>query len=245
MIHHKSTEPTIFAIGGGGFSPLLDRYSLNLTGKTAPKVCFLPTASGDAETYIDNFYAAFRGLGAHCSHLSLTRYNQSDPAAHLLGQDMIYVGGGNAFQMLLVWRAHGIDKVLRQAWNQGIVLTGLSAGSICWFSGATTDSWGLPLRVLNDGLGFLPGSHSPHYDSEIERRVIYERLIATDDLSGGIAIDDHCGVLFRGEQLIESVCSVAGKGAYQVKRIGDVASEIRLPVRLLTGDSLRSNITMD
>ena len=245
MTQDRAKEPTIFAMGGGGFSSLLDGYSVNLTGKVAPKACFLPTASGDAEGYIENFYAAFRPLGAQCSHLSLTRYNQPDPIAHLLDQDLIYVGGGNAFQRLLVWRAHGIDKALRQAWNQGTVLTGLSAGSICWFSGATTDSWGLPLRVLKDGLGFLPGSHSPHYDSEAERRVTYERNIATGALPEGLAIDDHCGVLFRGEQLIESVCSVAGKGAYRVKRNGDVASEIRLPIRLLTGDSLHSNRTTD
>ncbi|MBM66321.1 MAG: peptidase E [Myxococcales bacterium] len=237
MTENRPKEPTIFAIGGGGFSPLLDGYSLNLTGKADPKVCFLPTASGDAEGYIENFYAAFRPLGAQCSHLSLTRYNQPDPIAHLLDQDLIYVGGGNAFQMLLVWRAHGIDKALRQAWNQGTVLTGLSAGSICWFSGATTDSWGLPLSVLNDGLGFLPGSHSPHYDSEAERRVTYEHNIAAGALPDGLAIDDHCGVLFRGTQRIESVCSVAGKGSYLVTREGERAKETPLPTRCLGPES--------
>lgn len=229
-------ERSIFAIGGGGFSPLLNQYTLELTGLERPKICFLPTASGDAEQYIENFYASYGALDSECSHLSLTRYNHPDPAAHLLDQDVIYVGGGNAFQMFLVWRAHGIDKTLRQAWEKGIVLTGLSAGSLCWFSAATTDSWGLPLRVFQDGLGFLPGSHSPHYDSEPERREIYERSIASGDLAPGIAIDDHCGVLFRGTQWVESVCSVPGKTAYHVSHEGEAIKSTPLPTRLLVAD---------
>jgi dipeptidase E len=233
----SSSQPRfIFPIGGGGFSHLLDQYALDLTQKARPKVCFLPTASGDAEGYIENFYASFGALEAECSHLSLTRYNQADPVAHLLSQDMIYVGGGNAFQMLLVWRAHGLDKALLKAWERGTVLTGLSAGSLCWFSGATTDSWGLPLRVFNDGLGLLPQSHSPHYDTEPERREIYEKSIAQGDLPDGVAIDDHCGVLFKGTTLIESVCSVAGKVAYRVTREGGAAKTRAIPTRLLDSE---------
>jgi dipeptidase E len=225
----------VFAIGGGGFSPVLDQYALNLTGKAKPKVCFLPTASGDADPYIENFHRSFGALNAQCSHLSLTRYNQSDPNAHLLEQDMIYVGGGNAFQMLLVWRAHGIDKTLARAWEQGIVLTGLSAGSLCWFSGSTTDSWGTPYRVFNDGLGLLPMSHCPHYDSEAERRPLYEQSIADGCLPPGIAIDDHCGVLFRGTQLVESVCSVPGKQAYRILEVEGTAQRSPVSTRYLGG----------
>ena len=223
----------IFAIGGGGFSPLPNQYTLDLTGKDRPKVCFLPTASGDADGYIENFYAAYGAMDAECSHLSLTRYNQPDPAAHLRAQDLIYVGGGNAFQMFLVWRAHGIDQALRQAWERGTVLTGQSAGSLCWFSGATTDSWGLPLRVFDEGLGLLPGSHSPHYDSEPERRELFERSIACGDLPPGIAIDDHCGVLFRGRQLVESVCWEPGKRAYRVTAEAGSAHQSEIPTRAL------------
>jgi dipeptidase E len=226
-------ERTIFAIGGGGFSTLMNQYTLDLTRKIRPKVCFLPTASGDAEQYIENFYASYGAFCTQCTHVSLTRFNQPDPVAHLLEQDVIYVGGGNAFQMFLVWRAHGVDKALREAWGKGVVLTGLSAGSICWFSGATTDSWGLPLRVFNEGLGLLPSSHSPHYDSEPGRRDIYERSIANGDLPPGIAIEDHCGVLFRGTQLIESVCSVPGKTAYHVTRDGASVKSTPLPTRRL------------
>ena len=185
---------TIFAMGGGGFSMepdnlALDRYILALTGKERPKVCFLPTASGDSEEYIERFHASLETLGTEHSHLSLTRYNQRDPDGHLLDQDVIYVGGGNSFQMLLVWRAHGIDKTLRQAWEKGIILCGVSAGSLCWFSGSITDSWGHPLQVLNDGLGFLPESHCPHYDGEEQRRPLYQQLIA-EGFPAGYAIDE-------------------------------------------------------
>lgn len=229
---------TIFAMGGGGFSMepdnlALDQYILALTGKERPKVCFLPTASGDAEGYIERFHAAMGTLGTEHSHLSLTRYNQPEPHEHLLDQDVIYVGGGNSFQMLLVWRAHGIDKTLRQAWEQGTILCGLSAGSLCWFSGSITDSWGRPLRVLSDGLGFLPESHCPHYDGEPERRKIYEESIANGTLPPGIAVEDSCGVLYRGTQLVESVCSVPGKSAYRVTADGEKAKLTPIPTRKL------------
>ena len=223
----------IFAIGGGGFSEPMGQYTLDLVDVASPKVCFLPTASGDAPLYIENFYASFEALGAECSHVNLNLYNQADPASHLLNQDVIYVGGGNVFHMLLIWRAHGLDKVLRQAWEQGIVMTGLSAGSICWFRGGNTDSWGKPLRPFNDGLGLLPGSHSPHYDSEPERKISYERLIADGDLPPGIAIEDSCGVLFRGQQLIESVCSVIGKKAYRVSFANGVVTQETISTRFI------------
>jgi len=232
---NTSQDPrTIFAIGGGGFSHLLDQYTLELTGKAKPKVCFLPTASGDADLYIENFHRSFGALGAECTHIKLTQYNQSDPVAHLLEQDVIYVGGGNAVQMFLNWRANGIDIALRKAWEKGTVLTGLSAGSLCWFSGSTTDSWGNPLRVFNEGLGLLPGSHSPHYDSEPERQEIYERSIADGVLPPGVAIEDHCGVLFRGTELVEAVCAMDGKSAYLVTCEAGRAIRRSLPTRLLT-----------
>jgi peptidase E len=228
-------------MGGGGFSmepdnPALDRYTLALSGKKRPKVCFLPTASGDAEEYIERFHVALPVLGAETSHLSLTRYNQSDPHGHLLDQDVIYIGGGNSFQMLLVWRAHGLDKTLRQAWEKGIILCGLSAGSLCWFSGSITDSWGHPLQVFNDGLGFLPESHCPHYDGSPERQKIYEASIANGDLPPGIAVDDSCGVLYRGTAFVESVCSVSGKRAHWVSPENGQARLDPIPTRLLEED---------
>jgi dipeptidase E len=229
---------TIFAMGGGGFSMepdnlALDQYILAQTGKERPKVCFVPTASGDSEEYIERFHAALETLETEHSHLSLTRYNQQAPHEHLLDQDVIYVGGGNSFQMLLVWRAHGIDKTFRQAWEKGIILCGISAGSLCWFSGSITDSWGHPLRVLNDGLGFLPESHCPHYDGEPERQNIYEESIANGELPPGIAVEDSCGVLYRGTQLVEAVCSVPGKTAYRVTADGGKAKLTPIPTRTL------------
>ena len=238
MSDDKPDRRTLFAMGGGGFSMepdnlALDRYILALTGKERPKVCFLPTASGDSEEYIERFHASLETLETEHSHLSLTRYNQRDPDGHLLDQDVIYVGGGNSFQMLLVWRAHGIDKTLRQAWEKGIILCGVSAGSLCWFSGSITDSWGHPVQVLKDGLGFLPESHCPHYDGEPERQKIYEENIASGEIPSGIAVEDSCGVLYRGTQLVESVCSVPKKSAYRVTADGGKAKLTPIPTREL------------
>ena len=229
-----SDRRTIIAIGGGGFSPLIDAYSLSFTGKSQPKVCFLPTASGDAEGYIENFYAHFNALTPHASHLSLTRYNQPKLHKHLLDQDLIYVGGGNSFQMLLVWRAHGVDKTLTQAWQQGCVMTGLSAGSICWFNGSITDSWGHPYQLLDDGLGLLPGSHCPHYDAEPDRPAIYEDFIAQGTLPAGVAIDDHCAVRYQGTDRVEIVCAKLGHQAYAVDAVDGHVKRRTLASRLLS-----------
>jgi dipeptidase E len=137
-------QPQIVAIGGGGFSAesgnlLLERYILNLTKKTNPKVCFVPTASGDSELYLLKFYAAFKELQATTSHLPLFQLAVTDLRSHILKQDIIYVGGGNTRNMLLIWRAFGVDTILREAWEQGIILCGVSAGSICWFEQGVTD----------------------------------------------------------------------------------------------------------
>jgi peptidase E len=136
----------IVAMGGGGFSmepdnPLLDDYILSLASTDRPRICFLPTASGDDPTYIVNFYTAFAGR-ADASHLPLFSRRGEDAQAFLLDQDVIYVGGGNTENMLAIWRVHGVDRALRAAWDAGIVLAGLSAGSLCWFETGTTDSFG-------------------------------------------------------------------------------------------------------
>ena len=157
----------IVAFGGGGFSmesgnPLLDDYVLGLTGSAEPKVCFLPTASGDADHYLVRFYNAFRER-AKPSHVSLFRRERgaSDVRSHLLSQDMIYVGGGSLVSLLGVWRAHGIDEILREAWEAGVVLCGLSAGSLCWFTEAVSGYHGEVSRV--EALGFLPHTNAVHY----------------------------------------------------------------------------------
>src|SRR3984885_3356236 len=166
----------VVAMGGGGFSmepenPLLDRFVLSLVRASPPRVCFVPTASGDAEGYVARFYRAFTGLDCRPSDLPLFGRTIGDLESFVLGQDVIYVGGGNTANLLAVWRVHGLDRILRTAWEQGIVMCGLSAGMNCWFEGSVTDSFGLSqLAPLHDGLGLLPGSACPHFDGEEQRR---------------------------------------------------------------------------
>ncbi|MBP2018272.1 peptidase E [Symbiobacterium terraclitae] len=219
----------IVAMGGGGFSmepenPLLDRYVLGLTGKDRPKVCFLPTASGDAEGYIINFYRAMVRLNAEPTHLSLLHPTERDMAGLLLAQDVIYVGGGNTKNMLALWRAWGLDEILRTAWERGVVLAGLSAGSICWFEQGVTDSVPGELSAL-PALGFLKGSHCPHYDGEPERRPAYHRLRAAGLLSDGIAADDGVGLHYVGDELAKVVSSRPGARAYRVYAEGGAVRE--------------------
>jgi len=226
----------IVAMGGGGFSmepdnPLLDDYLLGLSEKARPRVCFLPTASGDDPTYIVNFYAAFAGR-ADASHLPLFVRRGEDVGAFLLGQDVIYVGGGNTENMLAIWRTQGVDRALRAAWESGVVLAGLSAGSLCWFESGTTDSFGTALERLSGGLGFLPGSHCPHYDGDATRRTAYHQHVA-DGLPGGYAADDSAALHFVGTELREVVSSRSGAYAYRVELVDGAVVETRLPTRYL------------
>jgi dipeptidase E len=234
-------ERTIVAMGGGGFSmepdnPLLDDHVLDLArarrGRERPSVCFLPTATGNVASYLAIFYAAM-ARRCEATHLDLFDRTIGDVDAFLLDQDAVYVGGGNTANMLAIWRVHGLDRALRQAWEAGVVLAGLSAGANCWFDSATTDSFG-GLDALNDGLGLLPGSFCPHYDSEPARRPTYQRLIAAGTLPDGCAADDGAGLVFRGTTLAEVVTSRPAAHAYRVTRGPDgTAIETELPVRYL------------
>jgi dipeptidase E len=212
-------ERHIVAMGGGGFlmeqTPLLDDYALALGGVAEPRVCFLATASGDAAANIAAFHRAFPPGRARATHLSLYSRDEVDPRSTLLHQDVIYVGGGNTVNLLAVWRAHGVDAILREAWQAGVVLCGMSAGALCWFEAGVTDSFG-PLRALHDGLGLLPGSHCPHYDGEAERRAAYHHAIAAG-LPAGIAADDGCALHFAGTELVEAVSSRSEARAYRVE----------------------------
>lgn len=210
----------IIAMGGGGFSmepdnPLLDQYILKQTNKDRPNVCFLPTASGDAEGYLTKFYTAFEKLPCTPSHLSLFRLPTRDLETYLLEKDVIYVGGGNTKSMLALWKEWGIDVILRKAWEQGVILSGLSAGSICWFEEGLTDSYGDDLMPLKS-LGFLPGSHSPHYDGEAERRPTYQKFVSTGQMQGGFAADDGVALHFIGKDLYKAVSSRPNAKAYCV-----------------------------
>ena len=233
----------IVAMGGGGFSMepenlALDRWVLALTGKPRPRVCFLPTASGDARGYIEKFFSAFGRLECEPVCLSLFRRESDDLRGLLLEQDVIYVGGGNTANMLSVWRTHGVDKILREAWEAGVLLTGLSAGSLCWFEEGVTDSLGTELEALQDGLGLLPGSHCPHYDGEVARRPTYRRLVRSGRLGGGIAADDGVGLLFEGRELKEVVTSRVGTGAWKVGVRGGEVVEEWIEARRLTPEGV-------
>lgn len=229
--------PQIVALGGGGFSmekegSLLDDYVLSLTGVSRPRVCFLPTASGDADHYVVRFYRRF-SPDCDASHVSLFRRDQGtggvedDLASHLLAQDLIYVGGGNVLSMLGAWRAHGLDAILRRAWRRGIVLCGPSAGSLCWFEQALSAFHGAP-RVVR-GLGFLPYSNCVHYDAEPARRAEYHRFVA-DGLHAGFAVEDGVALHFRGTDVERAVSSRPDGGAFLVEPCDDGVRETRLQV---------------
>lgn len=230
----------IVAMGGGGFSmepenPLLDDFVVGLararSGLERPRVCFIPTASGDAPMYVRNFYDAF-GSKAEASWLPLFMRDRRDLRAFLLAQDAVYVGGGNTENMLAIWRLHGVDAILREAWEAGVVMAGISAGSLCWFEAGVTDSFGLDLGPFHDGLGFLTGSHCPHYDGEALRRASYQRLVA-EGLPAGVAADDGVALHFIGTDLAEVVTSQPEAGAYRVELVAGRVVETRLPSRYI------------
>ena len=216
--------PQIVALGGGGFSmerdgSVLDDYALALADVPRPRVCFLPTASGDADHYVVRFYRRF-SAGCEASHVSLFRRDQGtggvedDLATHLLAQDLIYVGGGNVVSMLGAWRAHGLDAILRRAWKRGIVLCGPSAGSLCWFEQALSAFHGAPRPIR--GLGLLPYSNCVHYDAEPDRRAEYHRFVA-DGMRPGYAVEDGVALHFTGTSLERVVSSRPDGCAFRVE----------------------------
>lgn len=200
-----------------GKRPALVDFILGLTGKARPKVCCIPTATGDRAEGLVRFYERMAGTGAEATHLALFDRTVTDIRGELLSQDVIWVSGGNTANMLAVWRVHGVDKVLREAWEAGVILCGGSAGSLCWFECGTTDSFDLTqLAPLYDGLGFLPGSHCPHYDGEVQRRPLYHRLIA-EGFPAGYAIDDDAAIRFAGTEVAEVVSGRSGATAHRVE----------------------------
>jgi peptidase E len=218
------TEPRrIVAMGGGGFSarpgnPELDAYVLEQAHVPMPRICLLPTASGDPDDQIQRFYRAFHDLPCVPSHLSLFRLGSRplDLSERLLAQDIIYVGGGSLANLLAIWRVHRIDEILHQAWQGGIVLAGISAGSMCWFSAGVTTSYGEPR--LAPGLGFLPFSNSVHWNSEPDRRIVFRDAIARGLTPSGFGVDDGTALLFRGTEFAEAVRTSLSRGARFVIR---------------------------
>jgi peptidase E len=215
--------------------PVFD-LAFDLAGQPErPRLSYLGTATGDDPVRIAGVYGAFAGSEVQVSHLSLFPMpTVSDVRAHLLAQDVVWVGGGSVANLLAVWRVHGLHQVFREAWQAGVVLAGVSAGSLCWHVGGTTDSYGPDLRPVTDGLGLIPTSNGVHYDSEEQRRPLYHRLVADGTLPGGHATDDGAGLVYRGTELVEAVADRAGAAAYRVERDADgTVVETRLEPRRL------------
>lgn len=230
------------AIGGGSFGHEVDRSPIDdhwlalaraVRGRDRPRICFIGTATGDTPVLIERFHGVFADV-ADTSHLALFDRTVEAIEPFLVDHDAIYVGGGNTASLLAVWRAHGVDAALAAAHATGVVLAGRSAGSICWFEGGTTDSFGPTLRGLTGGLAFIPGSNSPHYDGEAQRRPLFQRLVGDGSLPPGIAVDDHAAAVFDGPDLVEVVASHAGPAAYRVERTADGVVETAIPARVLT-----------
>jgi dipeptidase E len=209
----------IVALGGGAGTPegtaKIRNYIVELTGSERPRICFVPTAMGDASEPIVFFYELWAGRG-ELSHVKFFPWPPSDLEQHVLAQHVVVVLGGNTANMLAIWRLHGFDEVLRKAWEAGIVLTGASAGMICWFEACVTDSFGPQLEGLRDGLGFLAGSACPHYDGEELRRPTYRRLV-DEGFPPGVAADDGVALHYVGTELAEVVSAREGAQAYRVE----------------------------
>ena len=209
----------VIAIGGGGFgrtqdSNLIEQFILDQTSKKNPKICFIPTATGDLDPYVVNYYSAFSKLDCDPSHISFfTR--TIDLEEHILKQDAIFVGGGNTKSMLAVWKEWGLDLILKKAYEQGIVMSGVSAGAICWFEAGLTDSWASELKMM-ECMNFIPGSCAPHYDEEPERRPATKKFLEDQSISFMYGIEGGVALHFIDEQPDSTIRFKKNKNAYKV-----------------------------
>ncbi len=237
-------QPTIVATSGGyqrgkwtQLSPApVFWHALELAEARRPKLAYVGTASGDSMHWNGLMHEAFYGSDVELTCVNLLPMpNFPDLRAHLTSRDAIWVQGGSVAGLLALWRLHGVGEIMRECWERGVVLSGVSAGSICWHAGGTTDSYGPELRAVTDGLGLLPYSNGVHYDSEPARRPTYQRMVAEGALPTGYASDDRVGLVYHGTELVEAVTDRPGAGAYRVERGPDgTAVETRIEPRLLT-----------
>jgi peptidase E len=199
--------------------PMID-FMFELAGKPErPKFCYVGTALGDDSVFAKAVQDAFVGRDVVVSNLAaFPMPSVDDVRAHLLGQDVVWVGGGSVAGLLAIWRLHGWDEIFREVWEAGVVLGGVSAGSLCWHIGGTTDSFGPDLRPVTNGLALVPYSNGVHYDSEEQRRPLYQQLIADEVLPAGYATDDGVGLHYRGTELVEAITDHPGQRAYRVER---------------------------
>ena len=207
--------------------------ALRLTGKERPRVCLVMTASGDDTQYLASMYSALADTGCDVDHLALFPQPNRDPQQILGWADVVWVGGGSVANLLSLWRLHGVDIAMSQAWDDGTILGGVSAGSICWHIGGTTDSFGQRLRPINNGLALLPYGNGVHYDSEEQRRPLLHEIVATRVLPTSYATDDRIGILYEGIEpvrVIADVDDLPNSAAYRVELVGGEVIETRLSV---------------
>jgi len=209
----------VIAIGGGGFgrtqdSNLIEQFILDQTGKKNPKICFIPTATGDLDPYIVNYYSVFLKLDCDPSHISFFK-RTIDLEEHIFKQDAIFVGGGNTKSMLAVWKEWGLDLILKKAYEKGIVMSGVSAGAICWFEAGLTDSWASELKMM-ECMNFIPGSCAPHYDEEPERRPATKKFLEDQSISFMYGIEGGAALHFIDEQPDSTIRFKKNKNAYKV-----------------------------
>ena len=209
----------IIAIGGGGFggSPgqgIIEQYILNQTRKKRPKICFIPTATGDNEAYKVNFYSTFSKLNCEPTHLDFFK-RTPDLKKLILNQDVIFVGGGNTKSMLAVWKEWKLDKILKEAYRNGIVMSGVSAGAICWFQNGITDSWASELKIM-PCLNFVRGTCCPHYDEEPERKPFVKNLLDRKKVKKIYAVDGGVALHIKNEENFKSVVFRKTKSSYAV-----------------------------
>ncbi|GGK46427.1 peptidase E [Planomonospora parontospora subsp. parontospora] len=242
----RSGQSHILAIGGGSFRPSarygfveasgLLRYGLDLTGQDRPRLGLLATATGDDAEWLLKMYGAFREWDVELSHLTVFPMpNVEDPREWILSQDMIYVSGGSVANLAALWRLHGLDEAFEEAWHAGVVLSGQSAGALCWHVGGNTDSFGPALRPWSDGLALLPYSCGVHYDSDPQRHELLHASVASGELPDGYAADEGVGLHYVGTEFIQAVSVRQGACAYRVEHDGaDGVKEFRIEPRLLT-----------
>ena len=209
----------IIAIGGGGFGAnpgqgIIENYILKQTKKKNPRICFIPTATGDNEAYKVSFYSTFTNLNCYPSHLDFFK-RTPDLNELILNQDAIFVGGGNTKSMLAVWKEWGLDKILKKAYLNGTVMSGVSAGAICWFQNGITDSWASNLKMM-PCLNFVKGTCCPHYDEEPERKPAVEKLLLTNKIKNVYAVDGGAALHIKDEKVFKSVIFKKNKSSYLV-----------------------------
>ena len=210
----------IIAIGGGGFgrSPgegLIEKYILDQSEQNDPKICFIPTATGDNEAYKVNYYSTFSKLDCSPSHLDLFKRTPNLKDL-ILKQDIIFVGGGNTKSMLAVWKDWGLDLLLKEAYEKGVIMSGVSAGAICWFNQGVTDSWAEDLKIM-DCLGFMEGACCPHYDEEPQRKPSLNKFITEKVLKSCYAVDGGCALHIEDEKEFKSVVFSKNKNSFLVE----------------------------